>query len=1099
MKKLLLWCLVMALLLSAAALAETVDYTFDASSRVLTGYSGEGGDVVVPAEVDGKPVFGVDRQLFARNEGITSVTIPEPIAVLDDAALTSMPALTTVTLPDTLQFIGSSNFMDCAALTEVVVPPRVLQIEADCFKWAGSLKSVTFTGPAPQMGDGCFRSVADGFTCYVPDDRLDEYRAALPEGLNIQPSGANAIVEETVTPEDDFDFDVETGTVTRYNGSAPRVVIPAEIGGAAVKAVGDNAFQYDETLFSVSIPDGVERVGEGAFHGAKWLCVVDLPDSVAEFGEYAFYNGYLGERFPWPAGLRVIGEKAFNSTQLGNEVRLPEGLETIGEYAFSNARFKQLVLPASLLEIGAHAFDSVRLDTIEFGNTTASIGEKAFSWMYPTQVTVPANTDDATLAAYTELFTGLKADCQVVRAEGEAPALTEADLERYGGLWYLNTVEQDGVTLSAADLGMDFTLLLNDDGTAVMTSDEEENGSWRVEGEGIVIALPDTDDVALTEADGLLTAAQDDIAMTFGRAPAEPGYTPGDTIEADAVDAFDGTWRCTRAEVYGMSMPIEMFADSMQDFFGMDSLDMEIRGGDVRMISDAIERFSFADGALFTDSDPARTLTLLDDGMIACAISGGTLYFEKTSDETTLPEPEPDPQPEPEPEPAGISDADFALYGGKWILTELRMGGSVMNAADIGANSSFTLNADGTVDAETDGEIASGVWKMDGDGIIITDDSGMEARFAIEDGKLIGESQGTGMVLERESAEPEPEPEPQPEPAGISDADFALYGGEWELTELNLNGQSLVPADMGMTMHLTLNADGTAQMSSSTGDETGSWTVAADRVSVTLGTSGTVGMRMADGCLRIEQGVQAMIFSRPGAQDDSGLAAFNGDWEAVSVDFYGVSMPLNADTAAQLAPMTGMKDTLLRIEDGSVTWFGNGPETFEYADGRLTSAFVSPDGTPAEALDKVAELNDDGSLTFHMMGMTFTCRRAEAPAPEPTSEPTAAPEPIATPEPTATPAPNPITEARFTCTRAEVGGYNLDPSMLGGEYAVVFHQDHSVSFTVSGARLNNLSWRLDGDVVVIDYYDAGELRFVPADGGYTLDYFGTMTMYFTQE
>ena len=44
--------------------------------------------------------------------------------------------------------------------------------------------------------------------------------------------------------ENDFIID-ENGTVTGYSGSGGDVTIPAEIGGIAVKAVGERAFRRD--------------------------------------------------------------------------------------------------------------------------------------------------------------------------------------------------------------------------------------------------------------------------------------------------------------------------------------------------------------------------------------------------------------------------------------------------------------------------------------------------------------------------------------------------------------------------------------------------------------------------------------------------------------------------------------------------------------------------------------------------------------------------------------------------------------------------------------------------------------------------------------
>ena len=179
--------------------------------------------------------------------------------------------------------------------------------------WCDALESVTFTGPVPAISGGCFRSVADGFACYVPDDLVDAYREALPEGVDVRPSGAEAVLEAVDTPEDAFEFDPETGTITAYIGTADRVDVPPEIGGAAVRAVGERAFYDRDRLFAVRLPEGLETIGPEAFSGATRLVSLDVPDSVAGIGESAFAYSYAGETFPWPAALTTIGDSALNT------------------------------------------------------------------------------------------------------------------------------------------------------------------------------------------------------------------------------------------------------------------------------------------------------------------------------------------------------------------------------------------------------------------------------------------------------------------------------------------------------------------------------------------------------------------------------------------------------------------------------------------------------------------------------------------------------------------------------------------------------------------------------------------------------------------
>src|SRR5699024_3557929 len=80
-------------------------------------------------------------------------------------------------------------------------------------------------------------------------------------------SDGDLSIDVTLTIEEDvdeFEFDPSTGTITGYNGEDLDVVIPSEIGGAPVKAIGRQVFM-GKGIQSVQIPEGVETIGTGSF------------------------------------------------------------------------------------------------------------------------------------------------------------------------------------------------------------------------------------------------------------------------------------------------------------------------------------------------------------------------------------------------------------------------------------------------------------------------------------------------------------------------------------------------------------------------------------------------------------------------------------------------------------------------------------------------------------------------------------------------------------------------------------------------------------------------------------------------------------------
>ena len=131
----------------------------------------------------------------------------------------------------------------------------------------------------------------------------------------------------------EFDFDASTGTITRYNGYATNLAIPETIGGAAVKAIGPEAFAHHYYLALLELPEGLEAIGDGAFYNCATLGHVKFPSTLKTIGDNAFYNAYQGSLFELPSA-ETIGDFAFYFAGIKGSVALPDGLTSIGTGAF---------------------------------------------------------------------------------------------------------------------------------------------------------------------------------------------------------------------------------------------------------------------------------------------------------------------------------------------------------------------------------------------------------------------------------------------------------------------------------------------------------------------------------------------------------------------------------------------------------------------------------------------------------------------------------------------------------------------------------------------------------------------------------------------
>ena len=204
--------------------------------------------------------------------------------------------------------------------------------------------------------------------------------------------GSPAIEE---SPDEWFAFDSGTGTITAFNYEEGRknVVIPWEINGVAVEAIGDTAFAPDHVgppIETVIGPKTLLSIGDYAFYYCASLTSVSLP-AATSIGDNAFEGCNSPTSISLPSATS-IGDYAFYYCASLSSVSLPAAT-SIGDNAFAScASLSSVSLPVAT-SIGDSAFDScTNLTSVSLPSAT-SIGYSAFAECgYLTSVSLPAAT-----------------------------------------------------------------------------------------------------------------------------------------------------------------------------------------------------------------------------------------------------------------------------------------------------------------------------------------------------------------------------------------------------------------------------------------------------------------------------------------------------------------------------------------------------------------------------------------------------------------------------------------------------------------------------------------------------------------------------------
>jgi len=154
----------------------------------------------------------------------------------------------------------------------------------------------------------------------------------------------------------------------RYTGSATDLVVPAEVDGVPVYAIGINAFQGCNTLESVTISDGIVKIGKDIFAGCKNLKTIRIPASVVAIDDD--FSPFYGS----PALQEIIVDKANAYYESLDGNLYTKGCTKLLRYAIGKTA-TDFVVPAITTEIGNHALrNAIRLKNLFVHSAVSAVG-----------------------------------------------------------------------------------------------------------------------------------------------------------------------------------------------------------------------------------------------------------------------------------------------------------------------------------------------------------------------------------------------------------------------------------------------------------------------------------------------------------------------------------------------------------------------------------------------------------------------------------------------------------------------------------------------------------------------------------------------------
>ena len=234
-----------------AANEQLFDFAFtpDNTAVIVNNYKckGTAADVTIPSCYKGKPVTAINNAAFP-NSAVTSVTIPDSITSIPDAAFVNCSKLTNISIPNSVTYIGYSAFNSCT-----------------------SLKSITLPSSLSTISEALFFGCSQLTTIHIPD---------------------------SVSSIDDNAFG--------FCSQLTNISIPN-----SVTYIGFSAFAHCTSLKSITLPSSLSSISEALFSGCSQLTTIHIPDSVPSIQSYAFYHCRNLETIRIPVSVTLIETDAF--------------------------------------------------------------------------------------------------------------------------------------------------------------------------------------------------------------------------------------------------------------------------------------------------------------------------------------------------------------------------------------------------------------------------------------------------------------------------------------------------------------------------------------------------------------------------------------------------------------------------------------------------------------------------------------------------------------------------------------------------------------------------------------------------------------------
>ncbi|MCL2805650.1 MAG: leucine-rich repeat domain-containing protein [Treponema sp.] len=395
------------------------EYIAEESGIVITNYKGSAKDVVIPEEIDGKPVAFIGDNAFGR-KGLTSVVFPSTLKGIRESAF-ERNEIEEVIIPESVSILGYYAFASGSVKRVTIQAKHNLIIEKDAFS-GNEIEELVLDGNIIEIRERAFYEnkitkvrIPDSVKVIGKEAFSCNKIEKLVLGNSVETIDTWAFKKNMLTEVELPDSFKNLGSSVFDDNKIKLAIIGDDMTnppyfGKNVRIIKRSALAFETSSTQYAHPDNFKWIVRKDKKGVSITDYlgkekdVSIPPQinghpVISVGFHNKKTNYLGH-VTIPGSVEEIGSKAFANSGM-TSVTIENGVKIINSYAFDNCALTSVTIPDSVTTLEKHAFSRNKLTEVTLSKGLDKISDNAFSKNEIVNIDIPPNiTEIGELAFY---------------------------------------------------------------------------------------------------------------------------------------------------------------------------------------------------------------------------------------------------------------------------------------------------------------------------------------------------------------------------------------------------------------------------------------------------------------------------------------------------------------------------------------------------------------------------------------------------------------------------------------------------------------------------------------------------------------------------